>query len=409
VLVPEGTIAERADLLSGLSKQIVSTAVVLNYDVVGSGLHKVPEDEKPGARTRRLGMKHLCDALRGVEWDAVILDESHRIKAPAGGQSRFVQRLAKDIPHVLALTGTPMPQGPQDVYGQFRTIDPSLFGVSNKAFKARYCIMGGFNDYQIVGYQNTDEFNALFGAATYRCDIDDVMTLPDSVDATIDCPLSLSAAETYKELEDNMVTQIDEGIVTAANVLVKLIRLQQLTGGFLRTDQELSDGKLYKVDSAKEEAVRDYLQDLGPKNVVVFCRFSSDIETVLKVCTTLGRPTVELSGRRHDIEACWQPETPSEVAAVQIQAGGLGIDLTAAHHALFFSLGYSLAEYQQARARLRRPGQERSVVYTHLLARRGRVRTIDHKVMKAIERKENVVASVFDALQATACQLASSA
>jgi len=131
---------------------------------------------------------------------------------------------------------------------------------------------------------------------------------------------------------------------------------------------------------------------------VVFCRFSADIATVHEVCAKLGRPTVELSGKRHDIEAVWEPGSESEVAAVQIQAGGLGIDLTCAHHCVFFSLGYSLAEYEQARARLRRPGQDNSVVYTHLLARVGKRQTVDHAVMKALAKKEQVVTSVFEAL-----------
>jgi SNF2 family DNA or RNA helicase len=76
----------------------------------------------------------------------------------------------------------------------------------------------------------------------------------------------------------------------------------------------------------------------------------------------------------------------------QIQTAGLGITLTAADTAIFYSLDYSFANYDQARARLHRIGQRNSVTYIHLVARG----TVDEKVLKALQKKKNVANEVVD-------------
>lgn len=80
--------------------------------------------------------------LAGTPWDALILDESHRIKAAGGSASRKVAAIAAGVRarggRILALTGTPMPHSPLDLYGQYRALDPTIFGTNNALFKARY-------------------------------------------------------------------------------------------------------------------------------------------------------------------------------------------------------------------------------------------------------------------------------
>jgi SNF2 family DNA or RNA helicase len=78
------------------------------------------------------------------------------------------------------------------------------------------------------------------------------------------------------------------------------------------------------------------------------------------------------------------------VLGVQIQAGGVGVDLTRAAVGIFYSCGYSLGEYLQACARLHRPGQDRSVTLLHLIAED----TIDRQVYEALARREQVVETI---------------
>src|SRR5215471_11123052 len=104
--------------------------------------------------------------------------------------------------------------------------------------------------------------------------------------------------------------------------MVKLLRLQQITGGSLEDER----GVAHHVDSAKEDLLEDLLEDLD-EPVVVFARFKPDLAAIHRVCRKLGRSSGELSGSYDDL-AAWQRGGPQDpvVLAVQIQAGGLGVD-----------------------------------------------------------------------------------
>jgi SNF2 family DNA or RNA helicase len=191
--------------------------------------------------------------------DFMIADEIHRAKAPGGKASRFLARLGKVARYRLGMTGTPMPHGPEDLYGELRAVAPSVFGWSNTAFRQRYAVMGGFQNHQIVGYRNLDELNRKFYSVAFRV-TKDVLDLPAEMHVTYTCDLGPEAWRTYQSLKRDLVARVESGEVTAANALVKLLRLQQITGGFIRTD----DGAHVQIDSAKMNLLRDVLEDIDP-------------------------------------------------------------------------------------------------------------------------------------------------
>jgi SNF2 family DNA or RNA helicase len=138
----------------------------------------------------------------------------------------------------------------------------------------------------------------------------------------------------------------------------------------------------------------DVLEDIPETEpVVVFCRFIADLEAVHAAGNRLGRRVCELSGRRDDLVAWQSGEAP--ILAVQYQAGSLGISLVRARYGIFYSLSWSLGEYQQARARLARPGQTRPVTFFHLIA----VDTIDEVMLRALGGKAEVIQAVIDHLK----------
>ena len=107
--------------------------------------------------------------------------------------------------------------------------------------------------------------------------------------------------------------------MTAANALVKLLRLQQVANGIVKTD----DGEEHRVDDAKKRLLADTLEDIGgDEPVVVFCRFHPDLDAVHEACESHGYTSLELSGRRDEVRR-WQ-DGEAQVLAVQIQAGGGG-------------------------------------------------------------------------------------
>lgn len=328
------------------------------------------------------------------DWDYVVFDESHRIKSSTGTISKYCHQVSRHSKRRLALTGTPLPQGPLDCFGQYRSLDPDVFGMSYTAFSRRYCLFGGYGGYEVVGFQNLEEFNQRFYSLCFRVAAEDVLDLPPSTDVTRSTELTPKAKKAYKALEGDLYAALDGdlGEVSAPNVLVKLLRLQQLTGGALTNDA----GEMVEVDDAKGRLLADVLEDVDAPTVV-FCRFIHDLDVVERTCRKLKKPYGELSGRRNDMtDEAHMPEWAS-VMGVQIQTGGVGVDFTLARYGVYYSLGFSLSDYLQSRRRLVRPGQEHPVLFVHLTISG----TIDEQVYDALSAHKEVVDFILTGMEVT--------
>lgn len=338
----------------------------------------------------------LAAVLLGQVWDYVVLDESHRIKAPGGKASRFVQKLGRVAQHRLALSGTLMPHSPLDVYGQYRFLDPGIFGTSFVRFRSRYAVMGGYGGHEILSYQREAELSERLHSIAYEVtqdSLDAILGLEEPLHEVRTCTLSPPARKVYDEFHRNMVVAIKKGEVVATNALVKLLRLQQMTSGHVPVEEVNDEGALdrtvVEVDTAKRDALADLLEDVDPDEpVVVFCRFVHDLDAVEHVARKLGRTYRELSARRRDAlteDSTLAPD--ARVAAIQIQSGGEGVDFSRAHYCVLYSIGFSLAQYDQALKRTHRPGQRHRVTYYHLVAEG----TVDEHVYAALQERRDVV------------------
>lgn len=281
---------------------------------------------------------------------------------------------------------------PLDVFAQYRFLDSRIFGHSFARFRTRYGIMGGWQGKQVVGYQNTDELAEKFRSIAYECGAD-VVSLPETVDTTRTVQLGQRAALLYKQIARDFWAGVESGEITASNALTRMLRLQQVTGGHVGLDLEdgeyAKDRRVEHVDTAKQDALRSVLEDLPQgEPVIVFARFAADLDSIHAAAKAAGRSSAELSGRRRELED-WQ-RGGAEVLATQVQAGGVGVDLTRARVCVYYSLGFSLGEYLQSRKRTHRPGQTRSVLYVHLVAEG----TIDEQVYRALEARQSVIEAV---------------
>jgi len=335
--------------------------------------------------------KPLAQWLEEQNFDLLVLDESHRIKSPGGTTSRWVSRLARTCKRRVALTGTPMPHSPLDVYAQFRSLVPELFGWSFVRFRKLYAVMGGYQGRQVQGFQRMDEMQRKLAEWTYQADRS-VLDLPDAIHDRRLVELTPKAMKLYEDLDRDFTASVLDGEITAANALVKLLRLQQLTSGRVTVERDTNTEQV-EIDDTKKAALTDLLHDLPQDEpVVVFGRFASDLKTAHEAAAATGRGSLELSGKRRELED-WQAGR-AQVLAVQIQAGGTGIDLTRARYCVYLSAGYSLGDYEQSLARVHRPGQSRTVFYYHIVA----TGTVDEKVYAALQQRKQVVETVLDGI-----------
>lgn len=296
----------------------------------------------------------------------------------------------------LGLSGTPMPHSPSDIFGVMRFIDVTAFGEYVTPFRRRYEIRvpveGAPSPHitKCIGYVNKAEMEAKIAERSMVVKSEDVQDLPEQIDVWHECELGVKAAAVYRSLDKELCAEVDEGIVTAANALVKLLRLQQVTSGHI-TDEA---GELKIIDGAKAELCAELLEDIGFEPVVVFCRFTQDLAAVREAAIAAGRYYFEMSGRENTLEL-WKSCDAAPILGVQIQSGGEGEDFTKARHAIYFSVGYSLREYLQSRKRTHRPGQSRKCLYHHLVC----TGTKDEEVYAALKERREVVDAVLQGIQ----------
>ena len=321
------------------------------------------------------------------KFDAVILDESHRIKAPGSRTSWFFKWLGSKIEYKLCLTGTPMPNSKMDIYGQYRFLDRSVFGTNYNTFRFRYGNWGGYNNYQLFGYINEEEFNERVDSIAFRVDSDEVLDLPDEVNLNYYAKLSNSWRKYYNKLEKDFYLETQDGELTVPISLVKILRLQQIAGGNIQYDD--TDGTVV-ADSAKLNLAIETIDDIGDENIVVFYKYSSESDA-LRART---KKPYELSGRMDQLDE-WNRD--GGILLVQISAGSEGIDLTNARYVIFYSIGYSLGQYEQAKRRVRRPGArlDAPVTYINLIVED----TVDEAIYESIQNKREAVESVLEAMK----------
>lgn len=325
--------------------------------------------------------------ISGIEWDVVGYDEIHRIKTNKSKASKFAEKLWHQIPLKFGLTGTMMAHTPLDAFGQLRAVDPGVFGRSFTAFRNRYAVMGGYAGHQILAFKNKQEMRDRIAMATTYVDRDKVLDLPEEIDVDMPVEMSSEALDAHKRMERDFYIEVERGDVVASNAISKLMKLAQITDGFVID----KDKDITYLGDDKKLALKDIAED-AELPLVVFCRFVNDLAQVESVAEDLGLVYHEVSGRRHELNPDETILDDTQILGVQIQSGSEGVDFTKACVAVFFSFGFSLKDWKQSRARLHRPGQTRPVTFIKLIGQG----TIDHKIYRAIQKNEDIIESVLN-------------
>jgi SNF2 family DNA or RNA helicase len=302
--------------------------------------------------------KHI-KKLNEIGFDICVLDEAHYIKNPRAQRTKAVHKIKAN--RFFLLTGTPMLNQVDELWSLLHRIDPA--GYPNYfSFRNRYCVFGGWQDKQIIGTKNERELQERLKAVMIRRLKKDVLDLPDVQVIVKKLDLSESAKKLYdkaeSELEIPMVGLDDPSEIE--NALTKLLRLKQICGTtlpFNGTDDSV------KLDTAIDDAFG--LLANGHK-IVVFTQFRAVLE---QFCVRLDAamsetPIWELHGdvpqhERQPHVRDWSNDPRPGALVCMLQVAGVGLNMTAARHALFLDKLWTPGMNQQAVDRLHRIGADK--------------------------------------------------
>ncbi len=327
--------------------------------------------------------------------DLIIADESHKIKTHNIAASKAIHHLGARAKYRLMLTGTVITNKPVDVFSQYKFADPRVYGQSFYLFRNRYFDMVGYGNHTPIMKRSMEaEFTERLHSIAFRATKAECLDLPDTTDIVQRVELEPAAMRTYCQLVKDSYAELAGDTVTVTNVLTRLLRLSQLTGGFLGGDDSSATEQ---VSSAKLDALSDIIDsaEQDAKKLVVIARFIPEIRAIGKLLTKKGLRYAQISGEIKDRDAqvaAFQNDPGITIFVGQIATAGLGITLTAASTMVFFSMDYSMSNYEQTRARIHRVGQRQPCTYIHLVAKD----TVDEKVLQALRDKANLAKSLVD-------------
>jgi len=339
----------------------------------------------------------------------IILDESQRIKNGRAKRSKAIHKLGDKAKYRMILTGTPITQSPLDIFSQYLFLDPEIFGRKFIPFRNRYAIMGGYKNYKVKRYIRLDELSRKAYTIAYRVTKKEALDLPPITHRILPCYLERSK-KYYDEMDKELTLTLSETeTIVSPIVLTKMLRCQQITGGFITRDPMDEEGKKETIwiGNEKLEVLKDFLEDFPKhKKIVIVARFIPEIEAIEKLLKKLGISVLTLHGKTKNRKEVIQKfrKTDTRALVFQIRTGGLGITLTEADTIIFYSKSFSYEDYDQAISRVYRQTQKNKVTVYHLIAKG----TIDEDIQEAIEQKKDLATYVVDILRGGVNKMAKS-
>lgn len=346
------------------------------------------------------------DALTKRLRVGLIIDEAHKFKNPAAARTTSLMRIARTCVWRVAMSGTPVLQGVQDVWAQWYLVDFGMtFGANFVSYRRDYLVENEYDRTTAPRPGALEEVGTLMRIRGLRFRKSECMDLPPKVYEVEECNMTDEQTRAYVQMRDNLMVELANGSVAdAANQLVAMMRLTQITSGFLRD----ADAKLnapFRVNpklDLLEELVRE---NLGLSSIIVWARYRFDIDQITARLRDL-RPA-KLYGGLTDEESDRAVRTfqdgSARVFVANAAAGGTGLNLQVANLALYYSQDYSLEARAQSEDRCHRGGSEshNKVTYIDLLCREAstNLASIDHIVRRAVIEKRNAASLVTDLRQ----------
>jgi SNF2 family DNA or RNA helicase len=335
-----------------------------------------------------------------------ILDESSRLKNNKSVTTKTLLKLSEYFQHRIIASGTPMPNSEVELWGQMNFVQPELLHKSFYAFRNTYFHLER-NGIMRRGstYMSKDELREIFSEGwkyaitdenreflmneikpfTHWVKKEEALDLPEKIDETRDVSLSAQERQAYKEMENTLITEIDGVEVGVQIALSKLMKLRQVTAGFIYSE----DGEPLPIGkSSKVKELENVLEELGKQQVIVWVQFHHEVREIEKLIREkFGKVVTLYSGTKDREESIRQfKENEAQYLIAHPRSAAHGLTFINCSAMVFFSLDYSYEAHAQARDRIHRIGQKSSCLYIYLVA----TNSIDEELIQVLHRKKSL-------------------
>ena len=350
-------------------------------------------------------LNSLLEEACAIDWFYMFLDESTKIKNSAALRSRACYEVGKRAERRCILTGYPVTQSYNDLFGQYKFLDPTVFGTSFHHFRNTYCVLGGWNNKNVVGYTNVKDLVERMFKRCIRYTKAQCLDLPDKMYQVFKFDLNPAERKAYDDLKKQLIIKFlgpenEKKQVTAQNALVAGLRLVQICTGYVGGVEPLEGSAvatLQDLGDSKQVVLEEVLGSLPEEaRAIIWCRFKRNVAQIETVLRRLGWSSVVFTGelsagqRKTAIEEFQAGKHRAFVGI--LQAGGHGLDLTAASYVVYYSQDYSIERRMQSEDRAHRIGQTRNVTYIDLVARH----SLEESILNCLRSKKKESDVVFD-------------
>ncbi len=330
------------------------------------------------------------------DFDMVVIDELSSFKNHQTKRFRSLMKLRPRVRRIVGLTGTPSSNGLMDLWAEFRVLDMGeRLGRFIGQYRSDYFIPDKRNGQVIFSYKPlTGAKNAIYSRISdisISMKSTDHLKMPELVSGEYNVTLSDDERERYDELKHDLVLQLPDGDITAANAASLSNKLSQMANGAIYSDT----GEIIPIHDRKLDAMEDLIEAANGKPLLVAYWFKHDYERIAARLRKLHIPFSKLD-TADSIRRWNSGELP--VAVIHPASAGHGLNLQSGGSSLvWFGLTWSLELYQQTNARLWRQGQTADTVVIQHIVTKG---TIDSRILKALSTKDSTQSALIDAVKA---------
>lgn len=325
------------------------------------------------------------DAISGIEWARVVLDEAQAIKNPASDVAQELRRI--QARSRLALTGTPVENGLGDLWAILDFTNPGLLGP-RAAFVSQLSAQA--KDGRPSGEHALRALNGILVFRRTKAEPEVAAELPDKIDELDHCTMTPEQVGLYQAVIDRLV-QAPDSERRQGDILAAITALKQICNhpAAYEDDGRPLPGRSGKL--ARLEEIVDSVFAAGEK-VLVFTHFAEWGKRLAEHLTARTKVPTDCyhgglsRGVRDKMIADFQARKGKAALVLSLKAGGTGLNLTAASHVVLYDRWWNPAVEDQARDRAWRIGQERTVI-SHRLVCPG---TVDERVEDVVAGKRHI-------------------